>query len=53
MSQSMTERLGQRAVDSLHEALGIAWQAGYDQALLDLQRNEERILNLVREDRGE
>jgi uncharacterized protein (DUF2267 family) len=53
MPKSMTEQLGERATDALHEAIRIAWQAGYDQALMDLQAHEQRVLTLVREDKGE
>jgi uncharacterized protein (DUF2267 family) len=53
MPKSMTEQLGERATDALHEAIRIAWQAGYDQALTDLYEHEQRVLTLVREDKGE
>jgi hypothetical protein len=53
MTKSMTEQLGERATDALHEAIRIAWQAGYDQALADIEARENHYLQLVREDKGE
>ena len=38
MTQTVTERLGQGAVDALHQAIQIAWQAGYDQAVSDMNK---------------
>jgi len=37
----MTEQLGERATDALHEAIRIAWQAGYDQALTDINKGQD------------
>jgi len=45
----MTEQLGERATDALHEAIRIAWQAGYDQALEDIEARENHYLSLVRD----
>jgi len=53
MAKSLTETIGQPATDALHEAIRIAWQAGYDQALIDLQNHEHHIADLVAEDIGE
>jgi hypothetical protein len=53
MTQSMTEKIGTKAVDALHEAIGIAWQAGYDKALQHVQEHEEHIIQQIREDIGE
>jgi hypothetical protein len=36
MTLSITEKLGLHAVDAVHEAIGKAWQAGYDQAMKDI-----------------
>ena len=41
MTQTITEKLGERATDALHEAIRIAWQAGYDQALNDLKQDKD------------
>jgi hypothetical protein len=41
MTQTITEKLGERATDALHEAIRIAWQAGYDQALSDLKQDKD------------
>jgi hypothetical protein len=41
MTLSITEKLGMHAVDALHEAIGKAWQAGYDQAVKDLVTDKE------------
>ena len=41
MTLSITEKLGLHAVDALHEAIGKAWQAGYDQATQDLTMDKE------------
>jgi len=49
MSKSMTEQLGERATDALHEAIRIAWQAGYDQALADIEARENHYLQLVKD----
>ena len=53
MAKSLTETIGQPATDALHEAIRVAWQAGYDQALIDLQNHEHHLANLVAEDIGE
>jgi len=45
----MTEQSGERATDALHEAIRIAWQAGYDQALEDIEARENHYLSLVRD----
>jgi len=41
MTLSITEKLGIHAVDALHEAIGKAWQAGYDQAIRDIVTDKE------------
>jgi hypothetical protein len=41
MTQTITERLGQGAVDALHQAIQIAWQAGYDQAVSDMNSDKD------------
>lgn len=53
MTKTITEAIGEHATDALHEAIRIAWQAGYDQALIDLQNHEHHISNLIAEDIGE
>jgi len=53
MTQSFSERLAQPALDQIQHALQIAYQAGYDQALLDMQEHEQHISQLVAEDIGE
>jgi hypothetical protein len=53
MAKSLTETIGEKATDALHEAIRIAWQAGYDQALADIEARENHYLQLVREDKGE
>jgi len=53
MTQSFTEKLMQPAVDQIQSALQIAYQAGYDQAMIDLQNHEQHISQLVAEDIGE
>jgi hypothetical protein len=53
MSQSFTEKLMQPAIDQIQGALQIAYQAGYDQALIDLQNHEQHMSQLVAEDIGE
>ncbi len=35
MTQSLTEVIGEQATNALHEAIRVAWQAGYDAALMD------------------
>ena len=40
MTQSFSERLAQPALDQIQMAIQMAYQAGYDQALLD--NKEER-----------
>ena len=53
MTQSLTEIIGQQATDALHEAIRVAWQAGYDAALMDDYKKaknvEEHYLSLVKE----
>lgn len=41
MTLSLTETIAQPATDALHEAIRVAWQSGYDQALLDMQEKYE------------
>ena len=41
MTQTVTDKLGQTAVDALHHAIQIAWQAGYDQALSDMNSDKD------------
>ena len=41
MTQTVTDKLGQTAVDALHQAIQIAWQAGYDQALSDMNSDKD------------
>jgi uncharacterized protein (DUF2267 family) len=53
MSRTLTETIGEHATNALHEAIRIAWQAGYDQALIDMQEHEQHISQLVAEDIGE
>lgn len=40
MSLSLTETIAQPATDALHEAIRVAWQAGYDAALMDNKEQE-------------
>ena len=49
MTKRLTEVIGEQATDALHEAIRVAWQAGYDQALLDLDQHEARGLYLVKD----
>jgi hypothetical protein len=50
MTQSLTEIIGEQATNALHEAIRVAWQAGYDAALMDNgQAQEEHYLSIVRE----
>jgi flagellar biosynthesis/type III secretory pathway protein FliH len=53
VSRTLTETIGEHATNALHEAIRIAWQAGYDQALIDMQEHEQHISQLVAEDIGE
>jgi hypothetical protein len=53
MAKTLTETIGQPATDALHEAIRVAWQAGYDQALIDLQNHEQHISDIIAEDIGE
>lgn len=53
MAKSLTEVIGQPAVDQIHEAIRVAWQAGYDQAMIDLQNHEQHLNDIVAEDIGE
>jgi hypothetical protein len=41
MTQTVTETLGHKAIDALHEAIQIAWQAGYEQALKDVNQDKD------------
>jgi hypothetical protein len=41
MTQTITEKLGQTAVDAIHQAVQIAWQAGYDQAVADMNSDKD------------
>lgn len=50
MSKSLTEVIGEQATDALHEAIRVAWQAGYDQALLD---NEQHFITTSKENNEE
>jgi len=50
MTQSLTETIAEQATDALHEAIRVAWQAGYDCALMDNGLAlEQHYLSLVRE----
>ena len=57
MTQSLTQVIGEQATNALHEAIRVAWQAGYDCALMDWNttgqefavKREEHYLSLVRE----
>lgn len=49
MTKTLTETIGEQATDALHEAIRIAWQAGYDQALLEAQENEEAFIQSTNE----
>jgi hypothetical protein len=40
MTQSLTEVIGEQATNALHEAIRVAWQAGYDAALMDDKEQE-------------
>jgi len=53
MGKSLTETIGEQATDALHEAIRVAWQAGYDQALIHMQEHEQHVSNLIAEDVGE
>jgi hypothetical protein len=53
VSRTLTETIGEHATNALHEAIRIAWQAGYDQAIIDAQEHERHISNLIAEDKGE
>ena len=46
MTQSLTEVIGEQATNALHEAIRVAWQAGYDAALTD---NTEQELAVAQE----
>ena len=46
---SLTETIAQPATDALHEAIRVAWQAGYDCALMDAEGREQYSLRLVKE----
>ena len=49
MSLSLTETIAQPATDALHEVIRVAWQAGYDCALMDADNTEHYGLRLVKE----
>jgi hypothetical protein len=49
VSLSLTETIAQPATDALHEAIRVAWQAGYDCALMDADNTEGYYLRLVKE----
>ena len=53
MSLPMTEKIAEKATHALHEAIQVAWQAGYDTALKDIKETEERIHQQVAGDIGE
>jgi hypothetical protein len=44
MTMTMTELIAQKTIDGLHEAIRVAWQAGYDQAMADLKASEEQVI---------
>jgi len=46
---SLTETIAQPATDALHEAIRVAWQAGYDCALMDANNTGQYGLRLVKE----
>jgi hypothetical protein len=41
MALSNAEKIAQKTTDALHEAIRLAWQAGYDQALQDMVRDKD------------
>ena len=55
MTQSLTQVIGEQATNALHEAIRVAWQAGYEAALMDATgqelavKQEEHYLSLVKE----
>ena len=53
MTQSLTEIIGEQATNALHEAIRVAWQAGYDAALMDenaiADKQEAHYLSIVKE----
>ena len=54
MTQSLTQVIGEQATNALHEAIRVAWQAGYDAALMDNKeqqfavKQEEHYLSIVK-----
>ena len=56
MTQSLTEVIGEQATNALHEAIRVAWQAGYDAALMDNKEQElavemeEHYLSIVKDE---
>jgi hypothetical protein len=46
---SLTQTIAQPATDALHEAIRVAWQAGYDCALMDAQNSEHHIADQMKE----
>jgi cellobiose-specific phosphotransferase system component IIA len=53
MTLSVTEKIAANTTHALYEAIQVAWQAGYDTALKDIQEAEERIRQQVAGDIGE
>jgi hypothetical protein len=53
MTQSLTQTIAEQATDALHEAIRVAWQAGYDCALMDDYKKavnvEAHYLSIVKE----
>jgi uncharacterized protein (DUF2267 family) len=47
---TMTELIAQRTIDGLHEAIRVAWQAGYDQAMCDMNMREQDFVEKWREE---
>ena len=42
---STTERIGQKAKDTIDLTVQLAWQAGYDQAVKDMEEIEHDIIH--------
>jgi hypothetical protein len=50
MTQTPTEVLSEPVIDALHTAIGEAWRAGYECALMDNGlKTEEHYLSVVKE----
>ena len=55
MAKTITETIAEQATDALYEAIRVAWQAGYEAALMDATgqelavKQEEHYLSLVKE----